>query len=278
MSSSLTLAVLQQAADRYLQAKEDVTAGWHSPCKCSTPNSRQCQQCPYFKGFIQRLQQRIVYLQRLDNHSFPLCPVTPSKSPYSDEIQQQVIWLYKQSFTLLEIQRFTGVTNKKTLRTWLYNAGLLRRQSDYSREEQEYALSLYQTGLTPQQVEEKTGISADAVAKWAVDKGISRAKVSYSAEQRQRSLELYQQGKSLAEITSETHVHGPTVRAWAKAMGIPRPRHKRGRPRVHPEHVQQQCLEQILKNGKTVVQVELETGISCSTLRNWVANAQQGTL
>lgn len=277
MSSSLTLAVLQQAADRYLQAKEDVAAGWHSPCQCSTPNSRQCQQCPYFKGFIQRLQQRIVSLQHLDNHSFPLCPVTPSKSPYSDEIQQQVIWLYKQSFTLLEIQRLTGVTSKKTLRIWLYDAGLLRKQSGYSKEEQENALVLYETGLTPQQVEEKTGISADAVAKWASDKGISRAKVSYSSEQRQRSLELYQQGKSLAEITAETQVYGPTVRAWAKAKGIC-PRRKRGRPKVHSDQIQQHCLEQILKNGKTVVQIELETGISCSTLRNWVNNAQQGAL
>jgi len=276
MHSTLTLALLQQAADRYLQVRDEILPSWNPLCQCPSPGqSRQCQQCPDFRGFILRLQQRLAHLEPGEEQSLPLCLTPVQELPYSDEMKQQAIWLYKQRFSVLEIQRLTGVSNKRFLRAWLYEAGLLRKQGDYSEQEREHALALYKTGLTPQQVEAKTGISADAVGHWATERGVSRAKANYSVEQRQRSLELYQEGKTLAEIAAETHVHGPTVCAWAKAMGLERPRKKRGRPKVHSDEVQQRCVDSILKGGKTVVQVEAETGISASTLRNWLRAVQR---
>jgi transposase-like protein len=261
MPSTLTLTMLQQATARYLTAKQQVSAEWTSPCPCATPGeSRQCLECPAFKAFVLRIQQRLIQTGETDDHSFPICTVPNLAAPDSDIVQQQVLSLYQQGFTLLEIQRLTGVRNKRVLRAWLYGAGLLRKQKDYSGAEREQAMALYQEGLTPQQVEEKTSISADAVASWASDGGISRAKVNYSLEQRQRSLELYQQGKTLNDIAAETGVHGPTVCAWGKAMGIKRPKNRPGRPRVHSDEVRQNCIDMVLKEGKKSHRLNLPWG------------------
>lgn len=277
MPSTLTLTMLQQATARYLTAKQQVSAEWTSPCPCATPGeSRQCLECPAFKAFVLRIQQRLIQTGETDDHSFPICTVPNLEAPDSDIVQQQVLSLYQQGFTLLEIQRLTGVRNKRVLRAWLYGAGLLRKQKDYSGAEREQAMALYQEGLTPQQVEEKTSISADAVASWASDGGISRAKVNYSLEQRQRSLDLYQQGKTLNDIAAETGVHGPTVCAWGKAMGIKRPKNRPGRPRVHSDEVRQKCIDMVLKEGKEVAQVEFAMGISAKTLRNWIRAEKKG--
>lgn len=275
MSSTLTLAVFQQAADHYLEAKQQVGATWQPLCHCKTPGqSRQCLECPGFKGFVSRIQQHIIQSQGIETPSFPICTVPAVDAPYSDTVRHHVLKLYEHGFSIQHIKDLTGVKNKKTIRDWLYQAGLLRKQGEYSPEERAWAMGLYRQGLGPQEVEEKTRISADAISKWASDDCISRAKVNYSTEQRQRCLELYAQGKSLKEITAETGVHGPTACAWGKAFGIERPKRHKGRPRVHSDEVRQQCLDWVLKEGKTVVQVAMEMDISDSTLRKWVREAK----
>lgn len=275
MSSTLTLAVFQQAADHYLEAKQQVGATWQPLCPCTTPGqSRQCLECPGFKGFVSRIQQHIIQTQGIETPSFPICTVPVVDAPYSDTVHHHVLKLYEYGFSIQQIQLLTGVNNKRTIRAWLYQAELLRKQGEYSPEERAWAMELYQQGLTPQEVEEQTRISADAVGKWASESGTSRAKVNYSTEQRQRSLELYAQGASLKEITAETGVHGPTACAWGKAFGIERPKRRKGRPRVHSDEVRQKCLDLILKDGKDVVQVEMEMNISASTLRNWLKEAR----
>jgi transposase len=273
MSSQLTLQQFQRAADRFLNAKAKVLETWTTPCQCDVPGAFvKCEDCPYFKGYVLRLQEQLDVAPGI---RLPAVLAPALKAPYSKEVRQQCLELFRLGFSIGGIQQLTGVANRKTLRRWLYSEGLLQRADQLTSTIRQQCLDLYSDGLTVKEIEDLMRIGGDIISSLVSDESLSRPKPNYSQQQRQASLELYMQGLSLQEIEEKTQVHGPTIRSWAKAEGLHRERrYGGGRTRVYDQAFREDCLR-LLEEGWTLPQVELEKGVAIDTIRRWKKEAEQ---
>lgn len=136
-------------------------------------------------------------------------------------------------------------------------------------------MNLYVEGMSPRQIENQTGISADLIRDWTRQAGVSRPRTSYSDEQKQQALALYQEGRDVKEIEALTGVSAKSVHLMAKKANLYRPRrYKGGQPRLHSPEVMQSC-QQLLQEGKSPPQIEELLGVSADTVRRWKKEWEQ---
>lgn len=273
MTSQLSIQQFQSAADRFLKAKDKVLATWVVPCQCTVPGAFvECQNCPYFKVYVLRLQAQ---LDIPANIKLPAVTMPELKPPYSKEVRQQCLELFRLGFSIGGIQQLTGVTNRRTLQKWLSAERLLPTAKELTPIIRQQCLDLYSDGLSVKEIEDLMRVGGDVISGLIASAGISRPKANYSEQQRQESLDLYMQGWGLQEIEDKTHVHGRTIRAWAKVEEIHRERlYGGGRPRVYDQAFRDDCLR-LLEEGWTAAQVELEKGVAVGTIRRWKREAEQ---
>jgi hypothetical protein len=275
MSSQLSLQQFQRAADRFLKAKAKVLATWATPCQCTLPGTFvACQNCPYFKVYVLRLQAQ---LDIPANIKLPAVTNPKIKAPYSKEVRQQCLELFRLGCSIGEIQHLTGVTNRRTLQKWLHAEGLFLTVDKLSPKIRQQCLDLYSDGLSVKEIEDLMRVGGDVISSLVSREGMSKPKVNYSKQQRQESLDLYNQGWGIQEIENKTQVYRETVRAWAKSEGFHRERQSGGgRPRIYDQAFRDDCLR-LVEEGWTIAQVELEKGAAGDTIRRWKKEAEQST-
>ncbi len=273
MQSKLTINIFEQAAERFTAAEAEALKDWRSACDCQSPGERaNCQNCPYFRGLVQRIQRK---LHPAPASVFPVMLPPEIHPPYSLEVKQQCLELYRQGYSLEEIQQLTGVTNRQTLRHFLRKLGQLKEASEYSQAEKQHYVNLYVEGMSPSQIESLTGASADLIRKWTGQAGVSRPRTSYSDQQKQQALALYKEGRDVKEIEALTGVYAQSVRSMAERANLYRPRRSRGgRPRLHSLQVRQSC-QKLLQEGKSPPQIEELLGVSADTVRQWKKEREQ---
>jgi transposase-like protein len=267
MSSRLTLNIFEQAASRFTAAEAEVLKDWHLPCNCQSPGERpNCQNCPYFKELVELIQAK---LHPEPTKVFPTMLLPEIKPPYQEEVKQQCLDLHERGYPLEKIQGLTGVTNRRTLRHWIRQAGRLKTGNEYSPEEKQRYLNLYADGMSPQQIEDLTGVSADLVSDWVKMAGVAKSRRGYSDEQKQRVLALYEEERELKEIEALTGVRAITAQSIAKRANLHRARrYGGGRPPRHPPEFKKSC-QKLLQEGKSPPQIEELLGVSADTVRRW---------
>jgi len=273
MSSQLTVNIFKQAAERFTAAEAEALKDWRLPCNCQSPGEMSnCRNCPYFRELVQRIQEK---LHSAPAEVFPVILPPEIHPPYPPEVRQQCLELYGQGYSFERIQQLTGVNNRQTLRRWIRKAGQLKQASEYSMAERQRYVTLYVEGMSPQQIEDETGISADFIKEWTRQAGVSRPRTSYSDEQKQQALALYQEGLDVKEIEALTGVYAQSVQSMAKRANLYRPRrYKGGRPQLHSPEVRQSC-QQLLQEGKSPPQIEELLGVSADTVRRWKKQWEQ---
>lgn len=273
MSSQLTLKIVEQAASRLAPAEAEVNKNWHSPCHCPEPGEHpDCQNCPYFRELVELIQAK---LHPTPAEVFPILLPPEIKPPYPLALKQQCLDMHQRGYSLEKIQRLTGVANRKTLRAWIRQNGSLKTGTQYSSEEKQHCLKLYADGITPQQIEDATGVPTDVIGRWTREAGVSKQHTRYSAEQKQQALELYKQERELQEIEALTGVHPASVQSMAHRANLHRPRRYRGgRPPKHPPQVKQLC-QKLLQEGKSPPQIEELLCVSADTVRRWKKEWEQ---
>ncbi|HEY9764284.1 MAG TPA: hypothetical protein V6D07_17275 [Trichocoleus sp.] len=267
MSSKLTLALVENAAVRFDQVMTELLETWGWPCECTSPGRlQQCLSCPGFRQLVEDMQQRLA--ANLEDDLVELAPLV-LKPPYSDKVRQDCLLLYKRGANLSTIQRVTGVTNRKVLRAWLVEAELLSRSICDCKHQQQRCLELYQQGLTPSEIEDRTRVHADVISHWAGEAGISRPKNHLTDAQKEAIPQLFYENLSFAKIGRCIDANPHQVKQWAREAGLKRKRIYGGaRPPVYSESDKQECLL-LLQEGYTTQQIEELTDISANTLLEW---------
>lgn len=269
MTTQITKRILQSSLERINNAEKELLSSWHGYCGCTNPGRHiKCQSCPYFIEFIQKFQ---LYLEPDSPDIFPSLSPPKFSSSYPDVVKEKCIEMYSKDYSLQQIFELTGVKNFRILRGWINQAGLLKQFNNCSEEEKEICLELYQQGLTPLQIEEKTRISADSIRNSVCKTRLSRPKNYYSEEQKQLVFSMYREGKSLSEIEQVTGISKGGIKKLVSKAKVHRKnpnQAKKGRPRIHTEEVRQHCLK-LLEAGKTPPQIEEMLGISADTIRRW---------
>lgn len=270
--SQSTLKTFQEAVDRFLIAEAEVLKTWQGYCHCPDPGFQlKCQKCPYFIELVLEIQKK---LQPEPEKVFPRILPLELEQPYSEELLQQCLELYGQKYSLAQIQRLTGITNRDILRDWLNSNGLLKKSSDYSQAERQPYLALYKEGLTPKQIEDATGVSVELLYDWIRLAGISRGHNSYPQERKEECLSLYVKGFSYWKIEALTGISCATVRYWVKQANLAREPCTKGRPPKYSPDVKQACLE-LFAQGKSASQIEEKVNISPPTIRRWSREAER---
>lgn len=272
--SQSTLKTFQEAVDRFQIAEAEVLETWQGYCHCPDPGFQlKCQNCPYFIELVLEIQKK---LQPEPEKVFPRILPLELEQPYSEELLQQCLELYGRKYSLAQIQRLTGITNRDILRGWLNSNGLLKKSSDYSQAERQPYLALYKEGLTPIQIEDATGVSVELIYDWIKLAGISRGPISYPQERKEECLSLYVEGLSCGKIEAITGISRDTVGYWVKQANLARKPCKAGRPPKYSPDVKQACLE-LLAQGKSATQIEEKVNISPATIRRWRREAERLT-
>ncbi|MEG4009937.1 hypothetical protein QUA23_28085 [Microcoleus sp. Pol1C5] len=275
--SQPTLTAFQGAADRFLSAEAQVLKTWQGCSHCPDPGLQlRCQKCPYFIELVLEIQKKV---QSEPKQKFLSILPLELEQPYSEELLQQCLELYSQDsqkYSLTEIQRLTGITNRDVLRNWLNSKGLIKKSKDYSQAERQPYIALYQEGLTPKEIEETTGLSVELLYEWIRQAGISRGHNSYSQEQKKECLFLYIQGSSRKEIATLTGIPIDMLRCWIKQANLGKQPGKRSGPPKYPPEVKQACLE-LFAQGKSASQIEEKFNISATTIRGWLREAKRLT-
>lgn len=274
--SKSTLKTFQEAVDRFLIAEAQALETWQGNCHCPDPGLQlKCQKCPYFIELVLEIQQK---LQPESEKKFPRILPLELEVPYSEELLQQCLELYSRKYSLAQIQRLTGITNREVLRGWLNSNGLLKKSSDYSQAEKQAYLALYKEGLTPKQIEDATGVSVELIYDWITQVGISQKYNNsyYRPEQKEECLSLYVKGSSCGEIEALTEIPRGTVRKWVKEANLEREPRKTGRPPKYSPEVRQACLE-LVAQGKSLSQIEEKMNITPGTIRRWLREAERLT-
>jgi transposase-like protein len=273
--SQSTLTTFQGAADRFLSAEAQVLKTWQGCSHCPDPGLQlRCQKCPYFIELVLEIQKK---LQSEPEQNFPRILPLDLEQPYSEELLQQCLELYSQDsqkYSLTEIQRLTGITNREVLRDWLNSKGLIKKSKDYSQAERQPSLALYQEGLAPKEIEKITGVSVELLYEWIRQAGISRGHSKYPQERKNECLFLYIQGSSCGEIETLTGISRVTVGDWVKEANLGKEPRKGGRPPKYPPEVKQACLE-LVAQGKSLSQIEEKLNISYETIRRWRLEAER---
>jgi transposase-like protein len=276
--SQSTLTTFQEAADRFLSAEAQVLKTWQGCSHCPDPGLQlRCQKCPYFIELVLEIQKK---LQSEPEQNFPRILPLELEQPYSEELLQQCLELYSQDsqkYSLTEIQRLTGITNRKVLKDWLNSKkGLIKKSKDYSQAERQPSLALYQEGLTPKEIEEITGVSVELLYEWIRQAGISRGHSKYPQELKKECLFLYIQGSSCGQIEALTGVPRGMVGDWVKEANLKKEPRKGCRPPKYSPEVKQACLE-LVAQGKSASQIEEKMNISAATIRVWLREAKRLT-
>jgi transposase-like protein len=267
MNSKRTINIFEQAVERFTVTEAEVLQDWCLPCNCPAPGGRaNCQNCPYFRELVQRIQEK---LHSANGELFPVMLPREIKAPYSDEVRQQCLELYRQQYSFEKIRELTGVTNRQTLRSWIRKAGELKQAADYSQAEIQHYVNLYAEGMSPKQIESMTGVIADFVNDWVKAAGVSRLRKYYSDEQKEQALALFLEGRDVKEIEALTGVYAKGIHSMARRANLSRPRRYRGgrSPVISPE-VRRSC-QKLLQEGKSPAQIEELLGISADTVRRW---------
>ncbi|MBD2124826.1 helix-turn-helix domain-containing protein [Microcoleus sp. ZQ-A2] len=267
MQSRLTINIFEQAVERFTVAEASVLKDWCLPCSCPAPGEESnCEKCPYFRELVKRIQEK---LHPAPAEAFPVILPPVIKPPYPSEVRQQCIELYRQQYSLEQIQQLTGVANRQTLRNWIRKAGEFKEAADYSHAERQRYVNLYIEGMSPRQIEASTGVPADLVNEWVNTAGASRPRKYYSDEQKEQALALYKQGLDVKEIELLTGVYARSVQSIAKRANLYRSRKSGGgRPPLHSPEVKQSC-QKLLQEGKSPPQIEELLGVSADTVRRW---------
>lgn len=267
MSSKLTLALVENAAVRFDQVMSELLETWDWPCECTLPGRLpQCLSCPGFRLLIEDMQQQLA--ANLEGDLVELAPLV-LEPPYSDKVRQDCLLLYKRGANLSTIQRLTGVTSRKALRAWLVEAELLSSSTYDYKHQQQRCLELYQQGLTPGEVEDRTRVHANVISHWAGEAGISRPKNHLTDAQKEAIPQLFYQNLSFAKIGRRIGADFYLVKQWAREAGLKRKRVYGGaRPPVYSESDKQECLL-LLQEGYTTQQIEELTDIGAKTLVEW---------
>lgn len=272
MVSKNTLNILANVSQRLAEVESECIKDWHGLCNCPTPGKKlECLDCPYFKELMQDIQS--ILASKLDCPATKVFPVFVSPEispPYSVKVQHQCLEMYKAGYSINQIQFLTGVSNRRTLRHWFREAGILKtKTSDYSEEIKEQCVQLYQQGMQPREVEDFIGVSADLVREWAYKLGIARPRKKFSRSQKEQCLKLYKQGKLVQDIEQETEVPSDVIKTWVKRAKIHRAKVYQpvGLP-IHSPEVRERC-RQLFEQGKTPEQIEELFDINADTIRQW---------
>src|SRR4028118_1807359 len=273
--SQSTLTTFQEAADRFLSVEAQALKTWQGCSHCSDPGLQlRCQKCPYFIELVLEIQKK---LQCDLEQKLPRILPLELEQPYSEEVLQQCLELYSQDsqkYSLTEIQRLTGITNREVLRNWLNSKDLIKKSKDYSQSERQPYLALYQEGLTPKEIEETTGVSVELLYEWIRQAGISRGHSKYPQELKKECLFLYIQGSSCGQIEALTGVPRGMVGDWVKEANLKKEPRKGCRPPKYSPEVKQACLE-LVAQGKSASQIEEKLNISTTTIRVWLREAER---
>jgi transposase-like protein len=191
--------------------------------------------------------------------------------PYSEEVKQRCVSMFKLGYSLTQIKEFTGVESVVELRHWLKDSGIYKSAKNYSQEQKQQCLDLYLSGKTPLEIENKMKISGFVISTWIHSSGIPTKpkKAYYSDEQEKLAISMYVEGKSYSRINSATGIPPHRVNELAKQKKVKRKRQpKAGRPAVYSEEVKQTCLD-LLAESKTPMQIEQLMGVSAGQIRLW---------
>jgi transposase-like protein len=258
--ANLTLDIFQEAAKRFSEAEKLVIEVWNSACNCPSPGElEQCWNCPYYKKLGLLVQRK---LHPNPEEIFAEIPPPEYIDPYSDQVKERCLEMYKEGYVIEDIQKLVGVPSRRTLRNWLREGGLPKRSTPYPEELKQKCLEMYVDRWTPIQIENETGVPADTISDWALMANLSRSR-KYPPETQQNCLELYKSGHTSGEIQELTGVHEATVRDWIAEAGIGRPQ-----KRYSPEEINK-CLL-LYKQGKNAGEIEQITGILQGTIRSWI--------
>lgn len=264
MVSQLTINQVQTAIGRLKSAENSLTSSWKDHCGCQKPGHKlRCQQCPFFREYIQKLQQEID-----PNLSMGLAVIPPPEvsPPYSEEFKQRCLDMFDGGYSIQEIKDLTGVNSFGVLRRWLSDAGFYKKAQDYSSEQKQKCLDLYLEGKTPLEIESLTRISGHVIRSWVSRKGIARAKNHYSQEQQRLAVIMYSENKSYSEIEARTGVPRTMVKKFAYLAKASRKR--KGKAKTYSEEFRQHCLD-LLAEGQTPAQIEESLGVAADTVRRW---------
>jgi transposase-like protein len=267
MISKLSIKTFEQAAQRFTAAEAEALKDWHPFCNCLNPGGElECETCPHFKILVQLIQQK---LHPIPAEIFPVILPTEIKPPYSDEVKQQCVELHTQGYSLETIQWLTGVTNCRRLREWIRQANRLDRAVELTPELRQRCLLLNADGMSASQIEDLTGVPTNLVNNWLKEAGLFKPRLFYSTAQKQQALALYREGRDLGEIETLTGVLASSVRSMANRANLSQPKRvKMGRSRIHSPEVRQSCRN-LLREGKSPVQIEELLGVSANTIRDW---------
>lgn len=258
--SNLTLDRFTQAALRFEEAEAQVLLAWKSACNCSSPGERiECWDCPYYKH-LGRLTQR--KLHSSPEEVFAEIPPPSPSDPYSIEVKKQCWEMYRQGYSVEDIQRLVGVPSRRILRGWLREVGVPSRSASYPEHIKQRCLEMYASRCSPREIENETGVPADTVTDWAMQAGISR-KRKYSDETQQNCLDLYEQGHTSEEIHQQTGIPTATIRAWVWKADI-----SRGQKRFSASE-KKKC-QALYEQGKSPREIETLTSIPGATIGSWV--------
>ena len=264
MADRSTIDRVENAGERYLNASESVMDSWRSYCGCKIPGLEiRCQTCPYFIDYIQQLQSTVD-----PDGQANLAVLLPSKlsPPYSSEFRRRCVSMFEFGYGVSRIQKLTGVNSLTILRRWLEQSGLYKKAGEYSQQEKQKCLDLYQSGKTPLEIEEITRISGNAIRRWASNAGISRPKNHYTQVQQQQAVLMYSQNIPYPEITAATGVPRSMVRKFAHQAKASRKR--KGKAATYSPEFKQQCFD-LLAGGLKPSQVAEELGVAADTIRKW---------
>jgi len=267
MFSKLTINTFEQATQRFIAAEAEALKDWHPFCNCLNPGGElECENCPYFHVLVQLIQEK---LHPIPAEVFPVILPPEIKPPYSDEVKQQCVKLHTQGYSLERIQSLTGVTNCRRLREWIRQANHLDRPVEPTPELRQRCLNLHADGMSASQIEDLTGVPTKTVNDWLKAAGLFKPRLFYSTAQKEQALALYRDGRDVGEIETLTGVSAQSLGSMANRANLTRPKRVRiGRPRIHPPETRQAC-QNLLREGKSAVQIEELLGVSASTIRNW---------
>ena len=170
--------------------------------------------------------------------------------------------MYRQEYSVEQIQKLVGVPSRRTLRGWLREIGLSSRCASYPEHIKQRCLEMYAQRCSPREIENETGVPGDTVTDWAMQAGISR-KRKYSDETQQNCFNLYLEGHTSDEIHKLTGIPAITIRTWLWKAGI-----SRGQKRF--SKAEKKTCQALYEQGKSLREIETLTSIPRATIGSWV--------
>ena len=264
MVSQSTIDRVKNSGERYFNTLESVISQWHNHCGCLEPGlEAKCQTCPYFIEHIQQLQSIIDPDAKAD-----LAVLLPPElsPPYSSEFKRICLEMFGFGYGVSRIKELTGINSLTTLRRWLEQSGLYKKAEEYSFDQKQECLDLYQEGKTPLEIEEITRISGNVIRHWVSKAGIARPKNHYTPEQQQQAVLMYSMNIPYLEIEAATGVPRSMIRKFARKAKASRKR--KGKAATYSKEFKQQCFD-LLAQGLKPSQVGEQLGVAADTVRKW---------